>query len=219
MKPLLSLIAITALSGLLLAGNGYARGSQLFQQDRNLFQQTQQLNCDANVTSTLPVYNLSYKQQSTIEFMYEEEKMARDVYLKMYEKYSINIFKSIANSEQKHMDSMKALLDKYSLSVAIDENNVGEFINTDLQKLYTQFVEQGSQSLEEALKVGQTIENVDIADLVIAISEANEDAKIVYNNLKFGSEKHLAAFTRLLDGSNQTSNQTYRGKAQSKGRR
>ena len=217
MKALLSFIAITALSSALIAGNG--KSGYTFQQYGSSQQIEQHLNCDVNITNTLPVYDLSYAQQSTIEFMYQEEKMARDVYLTFYEKYALSIFKNIANAEQKHMDSVKVLLDKYSLSVAIDEEVRGEFMDATLQELYAQLVEQGSVSLEDALKAGQTIESVDIEDLVVAIAEANEDAKLVYEHLKLGSENHLAAFTRVLDGSTQYDSQNTRGKGQKSNRR
>ena len=50
-----------------------------------------------------------------MQFMREEEKLARDVYLKLNEKYQsvTKTFKNIAESEQEHTDAVKALLDKY----------------------------------------------------------------------------------------------------------
>ena len=215
MKTLLSLIAITVLSNVLIAGNAH-RGTHSFQ-SRD-FDKVEQLKCDANITSTLPLYELSYEQQEDIEFMYQEEKMARDVYLTFYEKYGLSLFKNIATSEQKHMDAVKSLLDKYSLDVAIDEENIGDYVDPDLQALYAQLTEQGMETLEEALKVGQTIENVDIDDLIATIETANEDAKIVFEQLKFASYKHLDAFTKTLNADNEVGTKnSKRGSRKSKG--
>ncbi len=193
MKPILSLIAIATLSSTLLAGNGQSVKQQ------NSALQVQQ--CDANLSLLdTTIYPLSYEQQSAMEFMYEEEKMARDVYLTFFDAYGLKIFQNIAKAEQQHMDAIKTLLDKYSIDIGVDVNDRGHYINADIQALHDQLITQGSVSLEEALKVGQAIEIVDIDDLDIAIADANPDALVIYERLRMGSESHLAAFTRLIDG-------------------
>lgn len=58
---------------------------------------------------------LSETEAEVLTFMREEEKLARDVYLLMYETYDAEIFDNIAASEQKHMDTMLKKLDKYNL--------------------------------------------------------------------------------------------------------
>ena len=47
-----------------------------------------------------------------ILFMREEEKLARDVYLYLYELHSLRTFLNISRSEQAHMDAIKYLIDK-----------------------------------------------------------------------------------------------------------
>jgi hypothetical protein len=61
-------------------------------------------------------------------------------------------------------------------------------------------VAQGSASLVEALKVGATIEDLDIVDLRDRLEET-ENANIiqVYSNLMAGSENHLRAFVSNLE--------------------
>ena len=44
-----------------------------------------------------------------LTYMREEEKVARDVYLYLNEKWNVRIFKNIAASEQTHMDAIKAV--------------------------------------------------------------------------------------------------------------
>jgi hypothetical protein len=57
----------------------------------------------------------------------------------------------------------------------------------------------GSQSLAGALKVGATIEEVDIADLQSRLTAtANANIQYVYNNLMQGSYNHLRSFVRVL---------------------
>ncbi len=130
--------------------------------------------------------------------MREEEELARDVYLTLYEKWGLPIFQNIARSEQTHMNAVKTLLDRYGpQDPASDE--VGVFTNPDLQALYDQLVSQGSQSMVDALKVGALIEEVDIEDLKSWIAKTNnQDIIMVYENLMKGSRNHLRAFTSQL---------------------
>jgi len=131
--------------------------------------------------------------------MREEEKLARDVYLRLYDLWNINIFKNIAASEQTHTDAIKALLDSYSLDDPMSNDENGVFANDDLQALYNQLVDQGSQSLEDALKVGAAVEEIDILDLEKYIAQTdNADIQMVYENLLKGSRNHLRSFAETI---------------------
>ncbi|AIF70096.1 hypothetical protein PAP_08575 [Palaeococcus pacificus DY20341] len=147
------------------------------------------------------IYETSSLSQEEIDgllYMREEEKLARDVYLTLYEMYGLPVFQNIAQSEQTHTDAILSLIEKYNLTdPAVDE--VGVFTNPELQELYDQLIVQGSQSLEDALKVGALIEEVDIKDLEEWIAKTdNADIIQVYESLISGSESHLRAFTRTL---------------------
>ncbi len=132
--------------------------------------------------------------------MREEEKLARDVYLTLGEKWNQLIFDNIAASEQRHMDAVKNLLDKYGLADPAAGNGIGEFTDPVFTELFDQLVAQGNQSVEEAYKVGVAIEELDIDDLKILIAETTKsDIKRVYTNLLNGSYNHLAAFSSMLD--------------------
>ena len=135
-----------------------------------------------------------------ILFMREEEKLARDVYLAFHEMYSsIPIFFNIANSEQKHMDAIKTLIDIYDLVDPILGKDFGEFENQDLQELYFELKAKGAKSLIQALEVGAEIEEIDIIDLKEYIGQTNKEEIIrIYKNLLKGSENHLRAFVKDL---------------------
>ena len=65
--------------------------------------------------------------------------------------------------------------------------------------MYNKLVEEGSKSIESALKVGAAIEEIDIIDLQKHLAETNKkDIKLVYENLMKGSRNHLRAFTSNL---------------------
>ncbi|NLE11637.1 MAG: DUF2202 domain-containing protein [Actinobacteria bacterium] len=151
----------------------------------------------ARTTSVMP---LSSEEAAELIYMREEEKLARDVYLVLYEKWEVDEFENIATSESRHMASVKRLLDRYGLADPVGADAPGVFANTDLQAAYDSLVAQGLQSLEDAFEVGVAIEKLDIADLkeLIAIS-THRDVTRVAENLLRGSERHLAAFKKLLE--------------------
>lgn len=143
---------------------------------------------------------LSEEEIAGILFMREEEKLARDVYLSFVELYpSYSIFSSIASSEQRHMDSIKTIIDRYNLVDPVGDKDVGEFTDETLQELYNTLVEQGSLSLVDALEVGATIEEIDILDIQEYLEITDEwMINRVYTNLLDGSENHLRAFVKEL---------------------
>jgi len=144
------------------------------------------------------IAELTVEQQETLLWMREEEKLARDVYLVLYDQWDVAVFKNIANSEQKHMNAILRKIKTFGLTdpaVAAE----GEFTNPDLQQLYTNLVIQGEDSYINALIVGATIEDLDIADLIDAIEDTdNLSLKMTYQNLLEGSKRHLRAFTSLM---------------------
>lgn len=136
---------------------------------------------------------------SGLIFMREEEKLARDVYLTLYDFWNLNIFRNIASSEQTHTDAVKDLLVQYGISDPVSTDEIGVFANADLQALYDQLVDQGSQSLSDALHVGAAIEEIDILDLEEYIAQTdNPDIHLVYENLMKGSRNHLRSFVSTI---------------------
>ena len=134
-----------------------------------------------------------------LTYMREEEKVARDVYLYLNEKWNVRIFKNIAASEQTHMDAIKAVLDTYTIPDPAAGKGRGEFTNPDLQELYNDLIRQGSSSKVEALKMGVIIEETDIDDLNEGIATTRHtDIRTVYSNLLQGSLNHLDAFESSL---------------------
>ncbi|GAB6189819.1 DUF2202 domain-containing protein [Marinitoga arctica] len=162
-------------------------------------------NNPAPVVESLPVQELSSNELDGLLQMREEEKLARDVYLTLYDMWGIKTFYNIAQAEQTHMNAVKTILDKYDIEDPITDYTVGVFKNEELQKLYYDLVEEGKKSIISALKVGATIEDLDIYDLNQLLSETdNEDIKVVYENLKKGSENHMRAFVGVLGRYNES---------------
>lgn len=153
---------------------------------------------DSEVTSS--VEGLSAIEAENLTFMREEEKLARDVYLTMYEAWGLSIFSNIAASEQSHTDAVKEMLEKYQLPDPVVDDRIGIFVNQELANLYDTLLARGYQSSLEALFVGALIEEVDMVDLKEAIEETDkEDIKVLYENLLSGSRNHLRAYVGLIE--------------------
>lgn len=146
------------------------------------------------------ISGLSAAEIEGIQFMREEEKLARDVYAYLYDIWQIPTFNNISASEQKHTDAVKVeLIEFYGLDDPTALLAPGEFNNPVLQQLYDDLTAQGSISLVEALKVGAAIEEIDILDIEEYISQTDDEVIIgVYENLLAGSGNHLRAFVSGL---------------------
>jgi hypothetical protein len=147
---------------------------------------------------------LTQAEVSDLKFLREEEKLARDVYLYSYNKYQVSIFNSISQSEQTHMDSVLSLMNKYGI-IDSASTEIGVFNNADIQLLYTNLTNQSNTSLVEALRVGATIEDLDINDIDDFIDNTTKsDLLTVYNNLTCGSKNHIRSFTSQLSSNGVT---------------
>lgn len=132
-----------------------------------------------------------------LQFVREEEKMARDVYHVLYEKWGNPVFATIEASEQAHMDALANLLCFYGIDDPVASDEVGAFSNADLAQLFEDLTNWGSQSEIDALLAGGFIEEIDILDIWAAFAETDEERiQNVYQNLYEGSYNHLHAFVR-----------------------
>ena len=100
-----------------------------------------------------------------LKFMREEEKMARDVYQVLGDRWNLRSFSNINQAEQRHMDQVKMLMQSYGIADPVVSDKVGVFANPQLAAMYTKLVQRGQTSLLEALMVGALIEETDIKDL------------------------------------------------------
>lgn len=141
---------------------------------------------------------LSAEEIAGLQYMVEEEQLAHDVYTLLADRWGTPVFDRIASAETAHAELVRLLLDRYDLDDPTVDHVAGQFDDPELQALYDALAEQGTASLVDALRVGATIEDRDIADLRDRASEA-PDVALVYDHLERGSRNHLRAFARQLD--------------------
>lgn len=161
---------------------------------------------------------LTQELKDSITYMYNEEGLAYDVYLNVYNmllKNDVNVsqLQNIAtNSEIKHIDAVNELAIKYDLNMtqypdtdvpySIEGISSGVYPVEHIQELYDLLYDKGIQSKQDALEVGCMVEVVDIDDLdkYIVLAEASNASDVldVFNFLINGSYKHYASFDQGL---------------------
>jgi hypothetical protein len=153
----------------------------------------------ADYLDSLEVVPLSAAEEAAIADLREEEKLARDVYLTLAERWQLPIFANIAQSEQTHMDAVARVIALYGMADPVADDTVGAFTSTEYAALYESLVATGETSLADALAVGATIEDLDLADLYEMLDlSANPQVGFLAQNLAKGSRNHLRAFVGAL---------------------
>ena len=196
-KPFLIMVALVSFTTFAFAGGDQNKNRH----DGELGEgPTNQVRIDKPNQDALQVRQLEEYQKDIIYSIYEEEKVARDVYITLGELFpEENTFANIQLSEQTHMDAVRNLCVKYGIDIPPVDQGVGEFSLIEMKALYDSFVIEGVDSKLAALKVGKKIEEMDIADLGIAIENMPRDVQKVFTNLISGSINHLDAFINAIE--------------------
>ncbi|MEZ9330266.1 DUF2202 domain-containing protein [Vibrio breoganii] len=166
---------------------------------------------------------ISEHERLHLIFMREEEKFARDVYIKLsIEHPETRIFGKIAIAETHHTGSVFDALLRFNIDDPVVNDNVGVFSGEEFgpyfTEKYTDLTNQGLSSELDALYVGAFIEELDMLDIKtcpkVMIEEidsikVSNDCGLIYTNdrvisslyghLIAGSEDHLKAFVYNIE--------------------
>ncbi|MDD2791293.1 MAG: DUF2202 domain-containing protein [Sulfurimonas sp.] len=162
---------------------------------------------------------LSQELKNTLAYMGNEERLAHDLYLKLYETYALNQLQNIAtNSETQHIKAVQLLIQKYIVDISeftnidatelnykytdVNDMQMGVYDIQAIQNLYDALLAKGLQSPQDALEVGCMVEVTDINDLDedIALAHASNatDIESTFTFLRNGSYNHYWAFNQGL---------------------
>ena len=166
---------------------------------------------------------LDFNERTHLEFMCEEEKLARDVYITLGTKYpKSTTFGRIDDSEERHKCAVADMLEKYGVPNPSTNDNVGVFTGEAygwyFSEKYKELVDIGSSSELDAQYVGAFIEELDMLDInqcpqvivetdngINDISGCGKvytdkpDIQRLYGYLLEGSEEHLRAYVRNIE--------------------
>jgi hypothetical protein len=166
--------------------------------------------------SAYPVYPLTNDQKYALAYMWNEEKLAKDIYLALNEIYPSNQFYNIATrSETQHEAAVEGLVQKYDINITNLKDYTVNYSEAELralpagtfgvdkvQALYDALYAKGVQSKVDALQVGCMVEVTDVEDLDHFIETAEavgaKDLEEVFAHLRAGSYSHYWAFDKAL---------------------
>lgn len=154
----------------------------------------------AQVSDNAVAVVANVEDAANLKMMFEEERMAHDLYVAFGEKWGSRKFSNISNAETRHNSVVGAEMDR--LGVAKPDTSVaGKYENSEIQALYDGWLARGLESQQEAFVVGAELERRDIADLEkVMDATLDQQLKDVYGRLLDGSKKHLAAFEASTAG-------------------
>ncbi len=162
-------------------------------------------NNNFNTSTDEPIKELSAAEVKGLLFMREEEELARDLYLDIFEATGghLQTFKNISDkAETKHAEAIRLLL----VRAEIEDPSTGHrdtYTDPELQHLYDTLYELAVVGDDVAtLRVGALVEETDIRDINIykdQVSEDHQDIINTYDNLLCGSRNHLRAFVKQIE--------------------
>jgi len=163
------------------------------------------------VSSTPPSAPITYQPSTTsslspalresISYMYDEERLAHDVYLAIYNKQPVyQLYRIASGSEVRHIQAVESLANKYGIK--LHRYPPGRYYHSDVQNLYYTLYRKGIRSKKDALEVGCMVEVKDVEDLNRYIAQARAegayDVASTYEFLRRGSYNHYWSFDRGL---------------------
>ena len=153
---------------------------------------------DHQIAPAVPGATLSEEVEAALLYLAEEEKLAGDVYDLAADHQDVRAFTNIGRAEDRHLDSVQVLLERYDLDDPTEGAAAGEFTDPDLQALYDELAAEVTTDRASAVAAGVLIEKTDIADLeqLLADVDLPADVEAVAENLLAGSQRHLVAFQR-----------------------
>ena len=158
---------------------------------------------------------LTQEVKNTLSYMGNEERLAYDIYNKLYETSGVKQFTNIATrSEATHIAIVQLLVKKY-ITASTDFTNIdlpelgykdtkledmeaGTYDIKVIQELYDALILKGQASNQDALEVACMVEVTDINDLLNDIALAQDsnatDVVTAFEFLRDGSYAHYWAF-------------------------
>ena len=155
--------------------------------------------CDPGDDAVDPIVPLTGQERVDLLYLYEEEKMARDLYTIAKELYGSNQFTNISESEQRHMDHVVVLFEEYNVDYPSD-NAPGVFDNAEIQAMFDELKVRMESSEMEAVQAALLVEETDIDDIrTLRDRTEKQDLIDVYDSLECGSGNHLRAYHSKLE--------------------
>lgn len=151
----------------------------------------------ATATADASPLALAAEAQEALRFQIDEERMARELYTAFAEKWGLQPFKMIPQSEARHEGVLRQLAVR--AGVTAPTAVAGKFDSQEVQLRYDALLALGLESADSALRAAAFVEEQDIADVDTLLAATDSpDLKAAANSLRQGSTNHLRAYVGTL---------------------
>lgn len=140
---------------------------------------------------------LGPEAQAALRFQIDEERMARELYTAFGEKWGLQPFKMIPQSEARHESVLRQLAIRAGAIAPVA--TAGLFETEEVQLRFNALLALGLESADSALRAAAFVEEQDIVDLDTLIAATDSPALMAAAAaLRNGSANHLRAFVGTL---------------------
>jgi len=127
-----------------------------------------------------------------VTWMYDQEKLARDLANKFLSRWGDPEFLTTAAAEQRHMDELLAVMNLYGLDPLIQTDTDGEFGDERHSDAFSSLMSRGWQSQRDAYIAAAYLEEWDIQEFTASIADSGETRLTeVYSWLLAGAREQL----------------------------
>ena len=130
--------------------------------------------------------------------LYQEEKLAYDLYGEFYERWSLSVFNKVQQREAKHVWCVERIMDNYGFDYNTN-TNAGSYPDRDIQKIYDDLTVKGCISDLAALEAAAYIKEKHISQLRERIRYQEDEyiVKVIFLMEK-AAQSHLRAFVKSI---------------------
>lgn len=130
--------------------------------------------------------------------LYQEEKLAYDLYGEFYERWSLNVFNSVQQREAKHVWCVERIMDNYGFD-HVSNSKAGSYPDREIQKIYDDLSVKGCISDLAALEAAAYIKEKHISQLRERIRYQEDEyiVKVIFL-MESAAQSHLRAFVKSI---------------------
>ncbi|HMQ78186.1 MAG TPA: DUF2202 domain-containing protein [Ignavibacteria bacterium] len=149
--------------------------------------------------SSIAAYSSDIKNNRELFLkLYQEEKLAYDLYGEFYERWSLGVFNKVQQREAKHVWCVERIMDNYGFDY--NTNTIaGSYPDRDIQKIYDDLTVKGCISDLAALEAAAYIKEKHISQLRERIRYQEDEyvVKVIFL-MESAAQSHLRAFVKSI---------------------
>jgi hypothetical protein len=130
--------------------------------------------------------------------LYNEERMAYDLYGEFYERWSLSVFNKVQEREAKHVWCVERIMDNYGFTYKAGTIS-GSYPDKEIQKIYDELTVKGCISDLAALEAAAYIKEKHISQLRERIRYQEDEyiVKVIFL-IESAAQSHLRAFVKSI---------------------